>query len=136
MREILFRGKQMDNGDWIEGYYLVAAGMAFISIFGIRSPVQVDCETVGQYTGLKDKYDKNIFEGDIVKVTYTSSDGEIRKENTLVKYDDVDCCFYPMRWNESCEWCDYSTEINEIEVVGNIHDNPELLMQTQNKFTS
>lgn len=39
MREILFRGKRVDNGEWVEGYYLVAAGMPFISVFAVREPI-------------------------------------------------------------------------------------------------
>lgn len=143
-REILFRGKLKDKdewiGEWIEGIYCPCSWDLYmrrvekprIIILSNKGKTdglwrEVIPETVGQYTGLIDKNDKRIFEGDIVKVTYTSSDGETRTETTLVKYDEIDCCFYPMRWNERCEWCDYSTEIKEIEVIGNIHDNPELL---------
>ena len=133
IREVIFRGKRADNGEWVEGdvlqtrYHSGHIEYQIMPQTPVSSAYPVLPETVGQYTGLTDKNGRKIFEGYIVKVTYTSSDGETRTETTLVKYDEIDCCFYPMRWNERCEWCDYSTEIKEIEVIGNIHDNPELL---------
>ena len=71
MREILFRGKRIDNGEWVEGYYSYAhngynSEKHFIQdkITGID--IEVNPETVGQYTNMKDKTDKKIFDGDIV----------------------------------------------------------------------
>ena len=76
MREILFRGKRKDNGEWVEGFYLVAAGIPFISTFGVREPIPVVPETVGQFTGLCDKKGKKIWEGNAVKF-YEKFDGKI-----------------------------------------------------------
>lgn len=120
-REILFRGKRADNGEWAEGYYLVAAGMAFMSVFGVRSPVQVDCDTVGQYTGLTDQNGRKIFEGDILN--FFNSDGE---------YTNYEVGWFKNRWSvvkcgtDSTDaldmfFCEHS------DIIGNIHDNPELL---------
>lgn len=150
MREILFRGKDSETGVWHEGQYIhlhkttycfsgskkrdeeneihqiVFERMTDWNLPNRHLRADVLPETVGQYTGLTDKNGKKIFEGDIVKVSYRCR-GESQTEYREVLYNEEECCYYPMRWNESCEWCDYSTEITEIEVIGNIHDNPELL---------
>lgn len=137
MREILFHGKRADNGEWIEGDLLhyESGEMAICKGFSkygyeateIIGRYKVIPETVGQFTGLTDRNGKKIFEGDIVNVIYTSSLGEEFTQITTVRYDETECCFYPMRWEEDCVNCDYSTEITEIVVISNIHDNPELM---------
>ena len=138
IREVIFRGKRTDNGKWECGDLLSPnefnaiphiVYIDYLNEYGdigeISTPVLP--ETVGQYTGLTDKNGRKIFEGDIVNVIYTSSLGEEFTQITTVRYDETECCFYPMRWEEDCVNCDYSTEITEIVVIGNIHDNPELL---------
>lgn len=132
MREILFRGKRVDNGEWIEGFYAHSGEKKYILIdndiaVGYLAMKEVNPDTIGQYTGLTDKNGTKIFEGDIVKVRLLYSDGERATEITTVVYDENNCCYSPMNWKESCLWCDYSTSIKEIEVIGNIYDNPELL---------
>ena len=129
MREILFRGKRIDNGEWVEGDFLapVFEGIPWILPRGEGEEVKVDPETVGQYTGLCDKNGKKIFEGDIVQITYETTDYPVNKERRAVTYNTNECCYYPMRWQERCECCDYGTDIIDLEVIGNSHDNPELL---------
>ena len=120
MREILFRGKDEGTQEWVYGFYCEKPSPFHIgieySIFDNKtiSRYTICPETVGQYTGLTDKNGKKIFEGDIVKVD-----------------DDIYVCF----WNE----CNYEfgftnskrdfgiAYAQEVEVIGNIHDNPELL---------
>ena len=131
MREILFRGKRTDNGKWIYGNYCYAE---LIDKSGyedliIEQPAdgetrRVIPKTVGQYTGLKDKNGKRIFEGDIV---YCKS--RLDNANMVVIFE---CGQFRMVLSEN--YRSYQTnsgfyDINcfDKEVIGNIHDNPELL---------
>ena len=137
MREILFRGKRIDNGEWIEGHLIrhedrrARICESHTDIFCYekdRSIIQtvaheVDPYTVGQYTGLKDKNGKRIFEGDIVRATIERAEGcqSPRTENGVV-------CGAPIFSPFSNE-LSMSGPIEDycFEVIGNVHDNPELL---------
>ena len=118
MREILFRGKRTDNGEWIYGlpHYILDDEIEFICVTGKIYPncFKVIPETVGQFTGLVDKNGVRIFEGDIVK--YYSSVYEISyiKKYTRFAGRDGSCIFAGI-------------PLENTEVIGNIHDNPELL---------
>ena len=133
MRDILFRGKRVDNGEWVQGFYLSSPefdnkGIAVITVDKPRTPCYVYKETIGQYTGLTDKNGKKIFEGDIVKDLGGYMDGIPR----AVVWDEGTMEFetYLVRkhWaygtNRVRLWL---IKDRELEVIGNIHDNPELL---------
>ena len=142
MREILFRGKRCDNSEWVQGYYIRAehhwhnhgihkdwitlGASANGGWFALHNKYAVKSETVGQFTGLTDKNGKKVFENDIIVICY-ETDGEEFTETKRVHYNEKKCCWYPMRWEECCEYCGHYTEVKSIEVIGNIHDNPELL---------
>ena len=123
MREIkiLFRGKRIDNGEWIEGSLLGIDWCDKPSTYSIapNTPVSVFYsvipETVGQYTGLTDNNGVKIFEGDIVD--YISSDVIGNPKTGTIIVEDM---------------TDYDTMIylnhsDELQIIGNIHDNPEIL---------
>lgn len=136
MREIIFRGKRVDNGEWVEGLLWKKKynhNKIFISYFpdedDYEDTVVVDPETVGQYTGLKDKNGKRIFEGDVIKDSYGLLWLVVFENNAFaVKNRLMELCFalweqWVYDW-DSKEWISPS---DRFEVIGNIHDNPELL---------
>lgn len=131
-REILFRGKRVDNGEWVYGYLgkWPMRGWKELSSFiipvdgldnGIAEQAEVFAETVGQYTGLKDKNGNKIFECDIVlKRTYNG------KKPFLVTFDSgMFHCGYG--GGSSTAIHGYTLDDRQIEIIGNIFDNPELL---------
>lgn len=143
-RPIEFRGKRVDNGEWVEG--LIQHG--FDGDINIRThevfedkeyftTTLVIPETVGQFTGLTDKNEKKIFEGD--KICFIDSEdcstenGYDWREISLV--GEILWCDERHGWTlsnrESVEMDEL--EQYEIEVIGNIHDNPELLKQESNE---
>ena len=129
MREILFRGKRLQGGEWVEGYFFKSdinkkereSGKAtiiftpdcdtFIMVPECHNSFMVVSDTVGQYTGMKDKNGKRVFEGDILSLrtgrphVVRFEDGAFVLENTAI----------PVSF------------ANKFEVIGNIHDNPEML---------
>lgn len=124
MREMLFKGKRIDNGQWVEGSYCHAEKLDrsgdehFIIEYSANgSSHRVDPVTVGQYTGKVVKTGK-VFDGDIGK----SIDGIF-----LVYWDDEKAAFV-MRFNEYPYETLYLEEMwDDAEIIGNIHDNPELM---------
>ena len=136
MREILFKAKRKDNGEWIEGHYTECRGETFIgidtsSMFEIFCPpvirwFKVSSETICQFTGLCDKNGKRIWENDIVFVTDENDcSGQI---STGIG----DVIFIEGMWYIDGRPQEGLYDINkvfQIEVIGNAFDNQELLQE-------
>ncbi len=136
MRKILFRGKRTNNGEWVEGSYVAAnhhwhkhgihrdwivcnayANGGWFAL-GVKYPVIT--ESIGQFTGLTDKNGKKIFEGDILNTSNSNC------RIWYVDYKNTAFCSNQGNANYSCVLDDFML-YSSVEVIGNIHDNPELL---------
>lgn len=127
MREILFRGKRVDNKRWVYGFlsfiYWDAPKKARIYSPEEARSLDVITETVGQYTGLTDRNGRKIFEGDILEGDLEDNLDPGAKWRSIVVWG-------KFGWN--CKGGHVSLPMDEFdvkegEVIGNIHDNPELL---------
>lgn len=123
MREIVFRGKRADTGEWVYGYYYSECGNTYIIVNRQAEsktkrniPFLVEEDTVGQYTGMKDFKGTYIWEGDIVR--YNCSDKVIVGKVVWCS------CFFEVDVHNGAE----SYVLTQFcRVIGNIHDTPELL---------
>ena len=124
MREIKFRGRNARHG-WLTGHYVVNRGVHFIVEDGIADPLTtwedyaIAPETVGQYTGLKDRNGKDVWEGDLLR----TPEGDIMVAEWIDAKIITRCVRpYNPRYKNSLTFA-YPVSV----VVGNIYDNPELL---------
>ena len=123
MREILFRGKRLDNGEWVEGFYNhLPCGRFGADEHMIQTVLEngkigmlhdIDPCTAGQYTGLKDKNGERIWEGDILSLR-TGRPHVVRFKNGAFILEDSSI---PISF------------AIKFEIIGNVHDNPELLKE-------
>lgn len=152
MREILFRGKRVDSGEWVLGqvvirpdhddgcekYFICETEHRFIRCLN-KMPCTYEAipETVGQYTGLKDKNGKRVFEGDILASRWDDSPHETIAG--VVKYGNFNCSCCDGVYGWYCEGGDIRRlddrigwfDGEQLYLAGNIHDNPELIAEVQ-----
>lgn len=141
----LFRGKRIDNGEWVEGLLTVMWGQYhIINQNDENTAYPIVSDTICQYTGLTDKNGKMIWENDITKLVL--KDGEVRYFKVSFKkvirkvicHPDFDDDVARVELNAICfEWNGYElfpcidedgvSDVSKMEVIGNIFDNPELL---------
>lgn len=132
MREILFKAKRIDNGEWVEGSLIDSGNHSQVCIYphfngastmSVRSlvynrMVAVDADTICQYTGLTDKHGNKIWENDIISYPKIHAKGNVAfMEDTFVLFDDWDGKQYI-----NGMW-------NKFKVIGNIFDNADLVKE-------
>ena len=135
VREILFRGKRMDNREWVYGdYHKFTCTTSGITptptnyIMGtdvnFKGQTWVDPDTIGQYTGLTDKNGVKIFEGDYVHVhdVMLQCSNPYHEFNGFISFSDGGVVVIDGGWDTHYRLMDY-----EMEVIGNIFDNPDIL---------
>lgn len=132
MREIKFRGQRVDTNEWVYGSLLISEPEGkleplhyFICAID-KGMYRVKSDTIGQYTGLKDKEGTEIYEGDIIKARDVKVDGQDRLYICEVVW--MPSGWHAMRYKDKMGKEHYlSINILETEIIGNIYENPELL---------
>ena len=150
MREILFKAKRIDNGAWVEGFFVncigeydekptadiveIEADRIYVGEYSCFHSHEVDINTLCQYTGLTTKNGNMIFENDVVNYKNESVGYD---KNGIVKFGEYHSGFdgnanhigFFIEWNSDCLRKDigFWAKNRELEVVGNIFDNPELI---------
>ncbi|EKT8893855.1 hypothetical protein CJV40_002234 [Listeria monocytogenes] len=139
MREIEFRGKRIDNGEWVYGNLMQfedsatfifaderkGASTLTYAHFIINNMHAIDEKTIGQYTGLKDKNGNKIFEGDIVNCKFF--DRMVGDIAGVINF--IDCVWAVSDFKNKRLY--QLIDVDNIEIIGNMHENPDLLEGTE-----
>lgn len=129
MREILFRGIRVGCGEWVVGSLVKMGPVGYVHHFILPDyasafyDIEVDPATVGQYTGLTDKNGVKIFEGDILSI---ENPHPFKQSIRIVEFSTV-------RWTTGVMDLDETLNGWLCTIIGNIHDNPELLSKEESQ---
>lgn len=134
-REILFRGKSVVTGEWVEGHYFEHGEHCILNTRKVENDMtkfveKIDPKTLGQYTVLRDKNGTRIFEGDILKNDRTGEIGFVSWHGTMAGFI---LNKLPREKNGGFCWGELFHSYMKRAVIGNIHDNPELMGGTNNE---
>lgn len=129
MREILFRGKRESNGEWVEGYLYPSTGrdkgkwlITVVSLdLNTSNTYAIIPDTVGEFTGLFDRYGNGIFEGDIIE--YFGEQYQVIWKNDEATFS------IALGNNEYCYFDDLDSNLSA--VIGNVYDNPEMQLEKE-----
>ena len=134
MREILFRGKRIDNGDWVHGIYYTMYSLdeeKLVYAIDMCGPhgytVIVEPESIGQYIGVNDKEGNKIFEGDILMDTGFKKDNTDENLHYEIKWDEENLKFEAYCTTSCMKMGFMDVDAQACVVVGNIYENPELI---------
>ena len=136
MREILFRGKRVDNCEWVCGYYVYdklydshiiavnepTGGDGYIEPNYYLAFVNVLKNTVGQFTGLTDKNGVKIFEGDLFEWTSKDIDGSLMRQVDVVRWADGGRFVCGKDYECLIRYLQFDPSYENLELIGNIHD--------------
>jgi len=133
MREIKFRGARIDNNKWVYGCLTrYSDTISYITVDLVQNEVyQVHTDSVGQYTGFKDRYEEEIYENSILKVgeEYNPETDELIEDIAIVKWGKL----WGYQLHLILDWCGISNNIKSMEysksyqVVGSLYKNPDLI---------
>lgn len=132
MREILFKAKRRDNGEWVEGYYVKVEKLNgegdehyIVEYKAVGTQYLIDPNTLSQYAGRKDTNGTKIWENSIVKQSSVSPLGWHRERHSKVSFDKEGYWMLTTEYGDGYWIGDFEDE--QLEVIGNIFDNPELM---------
>lgn len=141
-REILFKAKRLDNGEWVEGYYMPRPNSPgkpryYIVLLSQARWYEIDSDTICQFTGLTDKNGKLIWENDIVRFQFDNDDCPFPNKDTRKRIGKIFFSDFRVSWSIAMgrkgsktlnnDLFKYAQNGNRVEVFGNVFDNPELL---------
>jgi len=128
-REIKFRGKKIDNNEWVYGGYFSSSeeeGLVHYIFCSTNSAEPIILETIGQFTGLKDKNGIEIYEGDIVELFGWGSQNTSEGKSVIIWDIDINGWDFE-RSNYTEDRYDFIKAIDNCKITGNIYENPKLL---------